>query len=488
VTTRTRSTAAQVREQLDHPVIDCDGHVVEHAPVMLPFMRDALGPRLFADYTAGKYSPMWAFQSQPLEERVQTRMPQGGWWGLHTRNALDRATVMLPGLLAERLPELGIDYAVLYPTSAFGVAGHADDDLRRGLCRGYNEYASEVYGPYRDRYTVVGVVPMHTPAEAIDELEHCHRLGLKVVAFPHGVLRQIPKPIAGPAPYVFPGQTWWLDVFGLDSAHDYSPVWRRCTELGFAATFHGGLLIDPKQFTSISNFMYNHLGFFAAQMQPLCKAMFLGGVTRAFPNLSFGLLECGVGWAAILLADLIEHWERRNVTALAALDPAHLSVEVLEGYFRQYGDARFQADESLAALAGLRELSGPVPEDLDDWRYAGITSAEDIVQSFVPSFYFGAEADDRTLAFAFSDANPFGARLRAIFSSDVGHWDVEDMAKVLPHAFSMVEDGLVTPDDFRAFTFDNPVSMLTSTNPAFFDDTVIAVDPVHPTVDEELRP
>ena len=46
-------------------------------------------------------------------------------------------------------------------------------------------------------------------------------------------------------------------------------------------------------------------------------------------------------------------------------------------------------------------------------------------------FYFGCEAEDHALAFNERN-NPFGARLNAFFGSDIGHFDVQDMASDLP--------------------------------------------------------
>ena len=48
-----------------------------------------------------------------------------------TTNTRDRATAMMPSLLAERLPEFGIDFTVLYPTQGLGVVNVADADSRR---------------------------------------------------------------------------------------------------------------------------------------------------------------------------------------------------------------------------------------------------------------------------------------------------------------------------------------------------------------------
>ena len=69
--------------------------------------------------------------------------------------------------------------------------------------------------------------------------------------------------------------------------------------------------------------------------------------------------------------------------------------------------------------------------------------------------------------------NHLGARLKAIFSSDIGHWDVPHANRVLSEAFQLVEDDLLTADDFRDFTFTNAVELWGSMNPDFFKGTVI---------------
>src|SRR6201997_1832595 len=109
--------------------------------------------------------------------------------------------------------------------------------------------------------TPAAVIPMHTPQEAIAELEHAVRtLGLKVVVM--GSL--IRRPIAALARTGERIRTAvWYDVLGLDSEYDYDPVWAKCVELGVAPTFHSaslnqGLRLSP------TNFTYSHIGHFAA--------------------------------------------------------------------------------------------------------------------------------------------------------------------------------------------------------------------------------
>ena len=75
---------------------------------------------------------------------------------------------------------------------------------------------------------------------------------------------------------------------------------------------------------------------------------------------------------------------------------------------------------------------------------------------------------------AFSKHNPFGAKLNALYSSDIGHFDVIDMRDPLPEAYELVEHGVITPDNFRDFVFTNSVHLWGTQNPRFFEGTKVA--------------
>jgi hypothetical protein len=108
---------------------------------------------------------------------------------------------------------------------------------------------------------------------------------------------------------------------------------------------------------------------------------------------------------------------------------------------------------------------------LDEFEACGIEKASDIRDLFVPSFYFGCEADDPLTSMAFNTrVNPFGARLNAMFGSDISHWDLPDMSEVLEEAWELVEGGLLSGEDFRDFAFANPVRFF---GPEFFQGTVV---------------
>ena len=112
--------------------------------------------------------------------------------------------------------------------------------------------------------------------------------------------------------------------------------------------------------------------------------------------------------------------------------------------------------------------------DLDDFAACKIARKEDWVDLYARPYFFGCEADDRMSATAFSRGNPFGARLNAVFSSDIGHFDVPDMLSPVPEAHELVEEGLITDDDFRDFTFANAVRLWGTQNPRFFEGTRVA--------------
>jgi hypothetical protein len=265
----------------------------------------------------------------------------------------------------------------------------------------------------------------------------------------------------------------WVDALGVDSAYDYDPVWQRCIELGVSPTFHSNGLGWGSR-TSVSSYVHNHVGAFAAAGEATCRSLFLAGVTRRFPSLRFAFLEGGVGWACSLYADLIGHWQKRGGERVRAYDPESLDVAQFEDLMRRYGEKSLldKLDQAVGSV-GLH-VSPENPDALDEFAACGIERAEDIRELFVERFYFGCEADDPINAWAFKDdVNPFGARLGAMFSSDIGHWDVRDAAKVVAEAWELVDDGLIDRDDFCDFTFRSPATFWTAMNPQFFQGTAI---------------
>ena len=134
-----------------------------------------------------------------------------------------------------------------------------------------------------------------------------------------------------------------------------------------------------------------------------------------------------------------------------------------------------QARAERAAPAVRRTLAPP--EGIDEFTACGFASEDDIVRQFTQSFYFGCEADDPMNAWAFKREHlPHGVQLKTLFGSDIGHFDVQDMAGVLPEAYELLDDKLIDVDDFRGFVFANAVRFYSENNRNFFAGSVLEAE------------
>jgi predicted TIM-barrel fold metal-dependent hydrolase len=456
-----------IRKQLDHPVIDGDGHLIEYTPLVRDFLVEIAGEDTAQSFDQLQNGSRLARQV-PLEAKRGLGMSRFAWWGVPTRNTLDRATAMAPRLMYQRMDELGLDYALLFPTYGLTVTALPDDALRPALARAYNRYYAECYGEFRDRLEPVAAIPCFSPEEAIAELDYAiGELGLKAAMFSGVISRPVPGAdgVRGAR---------WMDTLCHDSDHDYDPLWKRCEELGVPITFHAsGQGWGTRM--SRTNYVYNHIGNFAVAGEAACRSIFFGGVAKRFPGLRFGFLEGGVAWAANLYSDILGHFEKRNREAISHYDPAALDRVQLEQLLKEHAPssvvARFdRLDDGLLMLCDPEED----PSGIDEFADCGIDSKEDIRELFEQRFFFGCEADDPMNAIAFDrEKIPMHARLRAIFASDIGHWDVPDFREVLPEAWELVDDGHLDRDDFRAFTCDNAIALFAGARPDFFEGTAV---------------
>lgn len=471
MTINTDSDAAKLRASLDHPIIDADGHWLEFGSVASKRMREIGGPLAeqgFEFYTTKIVKDVLALSD---EQRRHQGLSHPVWWGLPTKSTIDRATVMMPELLYRRMDEFGVDFTVLYPTAGLGLTRIANDDMRRATCRAFNIYSAEQFAKYSDRTTPVAVIPMHNPEEAVAELEHAvGELGLKAIMMGSLIPRQIEA--FKDVPEELKRFTQWYDTLGLDSAYNYDTVWQKCVDLKVMPTFHTGSRGMGNR-NSPSNFVYNHLGHFAAANEAVAKALVLGGVTRRFPSLKFAFQEGGVAWACTLFADMVEHFETRGADELEILDPDNLDIDGLVALAREYAPEMVEAFSAPDAVFDNATMAQRF-EPKDDFAAAQIGELSELKELFATPFYFGCEADDRTSAWAYATQNnPFGARLNTLFGSDIGHFDVSDMASTICEAHSLVDKGVITSADYRRQMFENPARFWGEANPQFFAGTSV---------------
>ena len=467
-------TPAEIRASLDHPVLDADGHLIEYAPVFDRYLKEAGlegGFFEFAQTASFDGSRLW--QALTPEERLAQRAYRSPWWGF-PNDARDLATATAPQLFYERLDELGIDFAVVYPSVGLQLPAQRDEKTRRNGCRAYNRYASEQLAGLGDRLLPVAVIPTATPEEALEELDYAvGELGLRAAV------------LAGYARRMFDDgneNAFWIDGLGLDSLYDYDPVWRKLVDLKIAPTFHSSSMGWSGR-RSTTNFSFNHMGAFAGANDTTAKSLFFGGVFHRFPALRGGFLEGGVAWALQMYTGLVEHFEKRSPRGLVARDPRGLDGSLYDRLVAQHSGS---LEPLVEGWGSIFATASNTPDVVNDFEAAGIESVADIVRQISEQCFFGCEADDRLAGVAFDTERLPGDRpLRPVFSSDVGHWDVAHMNEVLPEAYEHLEYGWMDEPQFRDFMCDNAVRMFRGANPDFFKGTVlddhaatVSLDPV----------
>jgi predicted TIM-barrel fold metal-dependent hydrolase len=472
MSTTTHDEIAEIKSRLPHPVIDIDGHCMESLHALAPYLRDEgvdpASPSL-RRLMPGLYGPEQVWSELSPTERHRQRSARPPWWGAPAANTRDLATALNPRLMHERLPEFGIDFSVVYPSLGLVYMHLEDESERVGACRALNQYNADAFAGLGDRMTPVAAIPMYTPDEAIAALDHAVlELGFKAVLLA-GYVQRPAAAVAEKDPELA-RFAMWLDFYGIDSEYDYDPVWQRCIDLKVAVAFHSGSIGWGSR-RSTSSYMYNHLGHLAEGHHALAKSLFLGGVTGRFPQLPFAFLEGGVAWAVTLYAELVGHWEKRNLKALEHLDPATIDRELLKSLWGRYA-APTRTNDGPPLPRTVRP--GDDPAMLDEFARCGITTGEDIKKLFVDNFFFGCEADDPLAGTAFNtNANPYAATLKPMFGSDLSHWDVPDMREVLEEAWELVEHEILDHNGFRDFMFANPAAFFTRANPSFFVGTAV---------------
>lgn len=469
------STSAALRARLSHPIIDSDGHQYEAGPLFFDYLRAEAGPSAVERFGTASFEGFLGASWRTLtrEQRHERRAMRPTWWASPARNTRDLATALFPKLFHERMEEMGLDVSIIYPSVGLMIVQISDEEIRRAAVRALNKMRADMYAEYADRLLPVATITMHTPREAIEELEFAiGKLKMRGVMMASYVRRPVRA-----AEHISPEAarySYWLDTYGLDSEYDYDPVWAKCAELGISPTFHSvgygwGSRAAP------SNYVHNHLGNFAASAEAVCRGLVMGGVPKRFPQMRFAFMEGGVGWARNLHCDLLSHWAKRNWEAVQHYNPKNIDRENFADLCRRYGGKQLgdRAAEVVNSYAAAMSR-GEDPGLLDEWERSGIKKADEISSIFTNQFYFGCEGDDPLTSLAFDGRGaPRDSKMHPLYGSDLSHWDVPDMAQAAEEAYELVEDGLISESDFRELVFSNPVRFWTAANRDFFRGTTV---------------
>ena len=352
-------SAPEIRQQLDHPVIDIDGHMVEFFP--------ALAGELVKEGVSLDGESMAAAHLGHLRPRRRlVRAHARGAGRAPGRPGVRGATVAWsrpstapppcsPVCSHERLDELGIDVSVIYPSLGL-IFLHLDDERdRRGACRALN------------RFNAGDVRRARRPAASPSPRSRCTRPRRRSTSSSYAVEharlqggRCWPGYVQRPVAAVADARSRARAVRACGSTCSASTARTTTTPCGSSAassasrvSFHSAARSGWRSRTSISSYMYNHVGHARPRASTRWPSRCSWAASpAASPTCNFAFLEGGVGVGG-RRSTPTSSGTGRSATAPPCdrLDPAHvdreLFAELLDQLRRQAGIDPASAPASL---------------------------------------------------------------------------------------------------------------------------------------------
>ena len=342
------------------------------------------------------------------------------------------------------------------------------DPRRRGpraiACRVYNEINAELYGPYADRMTAVGD-PARGHARGGDRRarvrgRHARREGDHARATCAAACRGSHAKLRS--------SRGWRSASTRTASTATTTTTRSgsaCVDLGVAVGLHASrarlgqpalgepVRLQPRRLLRRGGRVAREVAVPRRRHPPLPRR----STSCSSKAASRGAHPCSPTSSAT--------GRSATATRIGELDPARLDVDEVVGAVRGSTARRVtRAISTRCATSSRAPSTGPTTSTTG--ARAASRRVDDFRVRFVDRFYFGCEADDPMNASAFNArGNALGARLQAVFGSDMGHWDVRDLSGILVEAHELVDDGLITDADFRDFAFTNPARLYAQGEP-----------------------
>jgi predicted TIM-barrel fold metal-dependent hydrolase len=256
------------------------------------------------------------------------------------------------------MDEQGIWAEVLYPNVGGFGSDHfmkiEDVGLRNECVRAYNDYLIEWIGPHTSRFAGVCMLPFWDLSETVREIERASKLG-------HKAILMTGKP-----------DIWW--GWPNIGAPHWNPVWEIATECGMSVSFHAGGG-DPatgwqkfgyEGLPNRTRFTANSVPTFFGNAQTIVDVIFAGVLAR-YPNLSFVVVESGMGWISFLLEcmdyQFNEHRVREASPELELLPSEYFRRQMFATFwFEEVGPSRLL--EHIGADSVMFETDFPHPTSL----------------------------------------------------------------------------------------------------------------------------
>ena len=355
-------------------MVSADGHVQEPKDLWKKRIPEEFWPRLpgvQVDSAGTQFQKTEGFR--PV--KIRNIKMEG-------EDALRNASGRSPQARIDDLSLDGVDAEVLFPNLGLTVWATPDAKFSQMMCRAWNEWAWEEFGPYNDRLSPMACIAAADIDGAIAEIQRCAKLGFRGLALPC-------KPVWGSPNHE--------DLnYNLP---EFDPLWACIADVDLPMMFHVSTGRDPRTSRGNGGAVINYaVHSLAPTMEPIAN-LCASGVLDRFPSLRFGSIEAGIGWVAWALQAMDEAYKKHHMWARPKLKL--LPSE----YFQRNGFASFQEDP--AGLHQAREFglmenflwANDFPHHEGSWPH----SAQAIERTMS-----GLEDDERAKVLGLNSARIFG--------------------------------------------------------------------------------
>jgi uncharacterized protein len=175
------------------------------------------------------------------------------------------------------LDDVGIDWTVLYPTTALAYGKIVSLDYAVAATRAYNDWLYHTYLQFSPRFHGMAIIPMQDPDEAVKELRRAvTELGMRGAMMPSNGL-----------------------VLPLGSKA-YWPIYAEAERLGCCLAIHGGCH-DRFGMDHLNMYIPVHALGHPWGLAISCASIVYNGIFDRFPGVRIAFLEGGIAWLLLCL-------------------------------------------------------------------------------------------------------------------------------------------------------------------------------------------
>jgi len=241
-------------------VVDGDGHIQEDTEGILAHMAPPY--REIAQRKGTVFPPLdhlhdgRAVETPPMRDQ-RPRVGPEGWLAF--------------------LDDVGIDWTVLYPTTALAYGKIVSLDYAVAATRAYNDWLHQTYLQFNPRFKGMAIIPMQDPDEAVNELRRAvTELGMLGAMMPSNGLAM---PLG---------------------AKPYWPVYAEAERLGCCLAVHGGCH-DRFGLDHLNMYVPVHALGHPWGLTISCASIVYNGIFERFPGVRIAFLEGGIAWLLLCL-------------------------------------------------------------------------------------------------------------------------------------------------------------------------------------------